>query len=875
VPGDLNQPFLGGAVVASAPYFSVCHNPARGWVMDGGEVHGIPRPADGETTSLALFASEAVVDSLSDVKSAIGEARVTKTYPTESTLDVHLFEDDQPQRDQIYKAVVTALPLPPLTLVLEGDLGALALLRQALSSAGPEGGQSLLVREGSAEEAVLRVVADENRYRIRRVGDAYALAVDTDHFTAGSARLVVERLEHMARWLKTAQLSNPSTALPSEAVQMELIPLDEMGQELDPLPGRELYLPYYFEQGEWRPRRFKIRLKNTAKMPLYCALFDLPETFGIFPLQGGASVRLEPGEEAWAEQGKAFPASIPNRFWQNGMSKLTDLLKVIVSTDEIDAYLLAQDDLPVTVNLNRGVERQVRGNRQPTTLNRLMRRVHDRHVGEEEGEAFVDWVAAEVSVTTERPQELVSIPERGRASLGSGVSISGHTRLRAQARLASLSEQSRSAGNLALPALLRDCSEAIQPYEFSTSRSGEPGLSALELTDVENYTVVTREDPLILTVAGGLGPEEQLLPVGFDGQFFLPLGRAERTGQGLRLILERLPAPTSAGSRDVKGAARILFQKVAAPKLGLDYPYPVLAAATVGEDGTVAFDADLDTIGHQVERAEKILLLVHGLLGDTRDMVLAVYRRSEGSSALVEAYDLVLTLDYESVHTPLEETARTLKRRLQRIGIGPRDGKAVDVIAHSAGGLVARWFVEREGGAQMVDRLTLVGTPNQGSPWPTIQDLATTALAIGLNSLATVTWPVKVLSLLLKGLEVVDVTLDQMKSGSDFLKTLNSAEYPGVPYIVVAGHTAIIPAALEPAPGEQESALHKLFRHLHPPQVVQALAGLAFLRQPNDIFVSVHSVKALPEWGTPAVERVVGCDHFSYFTSETGLRAIF
>jgi pimeloyl-ACP methyl ester carboxylesterase len=215
----------------------------------------------------------------------------------------------------------------------------------------------------------------------------------------------------------------------------------------------------------------------------------------------------------------------------------------------------------------------------------------------------------------------------------------------------------------------------------------------------------------------------------------------------------------------------------------------------------------------------------------------------------------------------LEETAQALMERLRALGIGADDGKGLDLIAHSAGGLVARWFVEREGGAALVDRLTLVGTPNQGSPWPTIQDLATTALAIGLNSLAAVAWPVKVLGPLLKGVELADVTLDQMKGGSDFLQTLNGSDDPGIPYMLVAGNTAVIPAALE-ATGTEESPLRRLLGRL---RAVDAAASLALLRQPNDLVVSVHSATALAgERAAGRQARVVGCDHFSYFASEAG-----
>lgn len=56
---DLDQPFLGGAIAAFPPYFTLSHSPGKGWTIDGGAVHGIQSPVAGETTQLALFPFDA------------------------------------------------------------------------------------------------------------------------------------------------------------------------------------------------------------------------------------------------------------------------------------------------------------------------------------------------------------------------------------------------------------------------------------------------------------------------------------------------------------------------------------------------------------------------------------------------------------------------------------------------------------------------------------------------------------------------------------------------------------------------------------------------------------------------------------------------
>ncbi|MFM6282490.1 MAG: esterase/lipase family protein, partial [Dolichospermum sp.] len=176
---------------------------------------------------------------------------------------------------------------------------------------------------------------------------------------------------------------------------------------------------------------------------------------------------------------------------------------------------------------------------------------------------------------------------------------------------------------------------------------------------------------------------------------------------------------------------------------------------------------------------------------------------------LNELYDLVLTFDYENINTDIPEIARILKKKLEDVDLKANHRKVLHIVAHSMGGLVSRWFIEREGGNQVVQHLVMLGTPNAGSPWPTVQDIATVALGIGLNSLSTVAWPVKVLGGLVSGLEAVDVTLDQMKPSSPFLRTLAASPDPGIPYSVIAGNTSIMRAALV-AEGKKESTFQRL-----------------------------------------------------------------
>ena len=319
--------------------------------------------------------------------------------------------------------------------------------------------------------------------------------------------------------------------------------------------------------------------------------------------------------------------------------------------------------------------------------------------------------------------------------------------------------------------------------------------------------LVTPDDPLRVVIPHPLGPGEHILPVAFDGEFYLPLGRAGSVGGKTEVILERLPQPTEADTRTLGGVLRILFQKVVARTFGTEYRYPILAAAEVDEDFTVRYEPDPAVVRARVAKANRIALFVHGIIGDTREMAASLRR-----ARVADRYDLVLTFDYENLQDPIAETARALKSRLEGVGLCPDHGKNLDVIAHSMGGLVSRWLIEREEGNRVVRRLIMLGTPNGGSPWPRVQDWATTVLAVGLNELSKVIWPASVLAGLIQAVEAVDVTLDQMVPDSGFLKDLHASPDPRVPYLMIAGNTSLIPATIRDE--ERRSRLRRLLVRL-------------------------------------------------------------
>jgi pimeloyl-ACP methyl ester carboxylesterase len=392
----------------------------------------------------------------------------------------------------------------------------------------------------------------------------------------------------------------------------------------------------------------------------------------------------------------------------------------------------------------------------------------------------------------------------------------------------------------------------------------------LKITDANSLKTVTPEQPLKLSVEQALGENEYVLPVAYDGEFFLPLGRGKGKDGKTEISLERLPEPLAEKTRSLGGSIRIFFQKAIAEKLSLEFPYPILAAVEQVEEETIRYEGDVETVKQKVSAASKIVLFIHGLIGDTRSIVpsarLAKISVDGQEKSLTDIYDLVLAFDYENLNTPIETLAEKLGERLQAVGLGANHGKTLHIVAHSMGGLVSRSFIEQKGGNQVVQHLIMLGTPNAGSPWSTVQDWAFTALTIGLNGLSVTGFPVAALGNLLGGIEAIDLNLDQMKPGSNFLKSLQECPDPGIPYTILAGNTSLIP----PTDGETANKLKTLLEKLG-----RGAVEFPFLGQPNDIAVMVHSIKNIPPGRShPPRIQEVACNHLVYFTHPDGLQAL-
>jgi pimeloyl-ACP methyl ester carboxylesterase len=104
------------------------------------------------------------------------------------------------------------------------------------------------------------------------------------------------------------------------------------------------------------------------------------------------------------------------------------------------------------------------------------------------------------------------------------------------------------------------------------------------------------------------------------------------------------------------------------------------------------------------------VLLVHGLV-DNRSVFSVMNRglRRRG-------FTHVCSWNYSPLLTDVSRGAEALGRHIERI-CEQTGHDRVHVVGHSLGGLIARYYVQKQGGDRRVESLVTLGTPHHGSVW--------------------------------------------------------------------------------------------------------------------------------------------------------------
>lgn len=400
---DLDQPFLGGLVESVPAYFTLAYSPQCGWHINGGAVHGIQSPWAEQATELAVFAIDTRLEDLQQMTGAIATATVIEVQTqmscitTEAQLDIH----------STYKAVVTYLPSPPLTVVFEGEPKTVEKLRQAIQQSTALAAASSYINEVTdSTSARIRVVVNESGYIITRnpAGARPITTVESTEQSLNDADKVIRLLSHISRWLTMTSLAPPvGSQLSTDAVELQIYQKETL------LEAESIRLAYEQQENRWRAPSFKAKLVNHTSQALYCTLLNLTEEYSVSaPFFNSGGIWLDPHSELWITLPATahtlstdIPSTVPQQLWEQGVSEYQDRLMLIASTAEFDATILLQDKID---NAEALTTRSVIAKRS-----KLFRRsatvVSSRDLGSLSVDEPADrWMTSQRIITTVRPQ---------------------------------------------------------------------------------------------------------------------------------------------------------------------------------------------------------------------------------------------------------------------------------------------------------------------------------------------------------------------------------------------------------------------------------------------------------------------------------------
>ncbi len=885
---DLGLTFLGGAAGERLNYFTLTHNTQvyGDWVINGGALHGIRPKTEGETV-LAIFPPGTPTEQLSDISHAICQAVVTEVQPEISKIEF-ITDSTQLSLDEPYWAVTISVPVPQLKVNFVGDDQGIELARKALTSVN-EGEPSLFIREAeSSENANYELEAHQGQYWIKQASDRKSIVApippvpDTQGLTQQRAVQIIKRLEHVARWANVLELKTPPTSqIQPGDVDLEVIVISDGQEDSSKQVRSNLRGEYTFKNNQWTPPEVKLKVTNHSEQDIYFQIVELAGDYSIsipefFTERGSIRLAKKSSDDSISSSktSDTLELVIPRAYLNSGVTEYNEIFKLIVSAKDFDASLLAQKGLDTPPPT-----RSTRSTGLSGALNRLMDNVSSRQAQKRGADSIDNWMTKEVKLTLVKPPGGVEIKRSEPTTLQPGVVLQNNSSFQGKVEINSLPPNSRDVNSNLLPPVLIEAPNLFEPFEFNTTRGGLSKLSVLEITGVRNHESVTPENPIKIVVDKPLSSNEYVLPLAYDGEFFLPLGTAKAENGKTAITLERLPEPI-ANSRSLQGSIKILFQKLLTQTFGKTFSYPLLRSVEILPDGYVSYQADKASIAAKVTEAKKILLYIHGIIGDTETSVASAQQakltENGQQKTLRDKYDLILAFDYENLNTTIEENANLLKQRLEEVGLIANHGKQLDIVAHSMGGLIARIFIEKEGGNKIVQHLVMLGTPNGGSPWPTVQDWVIAALGIGLNQLSSVAWPAAVIAGIFKLVDANIKTVEQMSPRSNFIQSIATNPDPNVRYTIIAGDRSIRPEALETDPGKQSSAIKRLMEKLFG-SAQEGVVNIVFFQQPNDIAVTLESIKSVSENRTPKPRIIApdaACDHVTYFTTKSGLDAL-
>lgn len=625
--------FLGGQTSQAARRFNV-HFENNRWTVDCGSLHGLPSDPD-RNVERALFSE-------SDPLLPTGRAATTQVGPQKSELELLDIAAADPSTR--YQAEITSLPVPPLAVHLEGEAVGAAAFQQFLA-ASEDRSTGVSFQTDSPDGAQYALVAADDCYLLK-LRESGKLIQGTKGDTPEAAAYLFPILKRVANWERAVELQNHSTKMNPDEVQFKFS--EVLGEH--ECAGSEVTIDISREDDDWKVVRGTLKANNLSQQTLHIMLVYFSEDYGFQPLFNERVERSEKDFIVTLDGNAIFNLALE----EHEGDEATHTFKLIVSTEKVDDFLLGQEALqlgkivtpPSTRGLSFGAPRK--------------KLVHEN-----------EWFTKDVRVKLVRQLDRISANDATMAN--QKITIKGHPSLQAGISLSAAAPATRSIGGSSdiYRALERQGMELIN---FSGTRGDSE--SILELTDIQNPETLA-DEPMKIELDIDLAEGEFILPPAFDGEHILLTGDPSQDDEGrTHISIGHIPDIPD-NRRSLGSSLKLYFFKTYLKQANVKR----LCWIEYLADGT--FKRHRSGMAEQVAAAKNILLLIHGIVGDSGKLAtgLRLARDADGKS-VDEKFDLVLTYDYENLSTEISATAARLKDQLVESRGGTEEHVCVDHSGH-------------------------------------------------------------------------------------------------------------------------------------------------------------------------------------------------
>ena len=822
---DPNAVFLRGNIKPNPRRYQI-EQVKDQWRLAYGAIDGLPtNEADRKDLVISIY------EKLSD-KKPLNTSHVSAILLKESIL-----KDTEKLKDKtLYWGEISSFPAA-MIVSLEGEENHIVAFNHIKDSIKESFPFVDLIEDFEGAEYILKITKDN--LQILSNPDKQ-LVHGAEKVDKTGIRYILDILTSIEGWKRVSALKNETTSLKTE--ELAVVYVDETNLDTPIEYTSDTITLDYYKQGQDKDSDglkglyYTIKAKNNSNKKLYVALIHADSEYQVhnyYPC--GELLPSKSDEDNWTTLDNQHGLAIMHAKAQVA----TDVFKVIASTEPFDDFKLKQKGFKVGIIATKN-QQSSRGS-----------------VNRRNAQKQADWFTKTIRVNLVRPQD--DLGEKD--SKVSGLTFKAHPSFSASVSTSQAEGNSRNVHpSQKLASLCQQKGISLVNLSGEGTRSTQQAQTLIELSDIKNGEALA-EQPLELSIDAKTSNGALIIPITMQDGLLIPFGDIIQETDGSTTIkISSLPEtvdtpPNEKGKRSLGRALWFSLLKVT----GFEKQTFLLRQVEYKDGQATRVPINQD----ELKDAKNILLAVHGIIGDTQSII-------NNLSFLLEdnQYDLILTFDYENLNTDIEDIADKLNDLLTTAGVSADDGKRIDIIAHSMGGLVSRHLIEQiREGDNLIDHLYMFGTPNGGSVFgnlPAYRDRLILLLTAGLNFgkawLGQVGMALGIVNKLLIGSKALTTTLAQMSPDSKFIKNLGKGKKGHTSYTIIAGNTT-----------DYHSLKDKKMAKLMEKLLIKA--GNTANHAPNDVAVLVDDILRVPDT-INAEKYKICCHHMNYFDDGPGLEMV-